>query len=428
MSAVSPLSPPLHKPSRTTRRVRQTGLRIALYSPGMVGLGHMRRNLLIAHALGASSLKPALLLLAEAREAGAFLMPPQVDCLTLPALRKNAAGQCTPRHLPLSLSAVIALRAETIRAALRSFAPDLLIVDHLPRGAFGELQPALSALRDRGRTRCVLGLRDVLEEPATVKQDWKRWQSAEAIRSYFDAVWVYGDPAVYDLSTECGFPASVSAKVTYTGYLDTRCRLDCEPTPVAELLQTLGLGARPLVLCLVGGGQDGAPLAEAFLRAPLPKETIGLVVAGPYMPAEDRQRLHALSAGRDNVRVVDFLSEPAPLLERADRVIAMGGYNSVCDVLAFRKHALIVPRGLPRREQTIRADRLAARGAFTVLHPEALSPAALGEWLATPARHGNATPRIDLGGLARLPALVRQVLEPDHDEAGAPADRLLQLA
>ncbi|HUG28226.1 MAG TPA: hypothetical protein VMK53_08005, partial [Gemmatimonadales bacterium] len=72
MSAVSPLAPPFPQPSRTTRRARHTGLRIALYSPGMVGLGHMRRNLLIAHALGASSLKPALLLLAEAREAGAF--------------------------------------------------------------------------------------------------------------------------------------------------------------------------------------------------------------------------------------------------------------------------------------------------------------------------------------------------------------------
>lgn len=387
----------------------------------------MRRNLLIAHALGASALRPALLLLAEAREAGAFPMPPQVDCITLPALRKDAAGGCTPRHLTLSLASVLALRAEAIRATLRSFAPDLLIVDHLPRGAFGELQPALSALRDRGRTRCVLGLRDVLEEPAVVRREWKRWQSAEAVRQYFDAVWVYGDRAVYDLVAECDLPAAVAARVTYTGYLDTRCRLDCEPTPVAELLQTLGLGSRRLVLCLVGGGQDGAPLADAFLRAPIPANTLGLVVAGPYMPTDDRRRLHALAAGRAEVRVVDFLSEPAALLERADAVVAMGGYNSICDVLAFEKPALIVPRGLPRREQAIRAERLAARGAFAVLDPDALSPAAIGRWLAAPRSEATA-PRVDLGGLARLPALVRAVLDARHDEARDPADRSLQLA
>jgi predicted glycosyltransferase len=397
------------------------GPRIALYSPGMVGLGHARRHLLIAQALAGSPLRPTLLLLAEAREAGAFPMPGQVDCVTLPALRKDSEGRCAPRHLGLPLRDVVALRAETIRATLRSFDPDVLIVDHLARGALGELQPALSALRaggregrgGRGRTRCILGLRDVLEEPNQVRREWRRWRTVAAIRAYYDTVWVYGDPAVYDLARECRFPRSVAGMMTYTGYLDSRRRLECEPAPGSHLLETLGLADRRLILCLVGGGQDGGPLAEAFLRVTLPPESVGVVVTGPFMPPDVRRAIHALGA-TNGIKIVDFLAEPAPLLERADCVIAMGGYNSVCDVLSFRKRALIVPRGLPRREQLLRAERLGAMGAFDVLDPSRLTPAALAEWIGARGPR-RAVPRIDVGGLTRLPALLASVLTADRD-------------
>jgi predicted glycosyltransferase len=389
----------------------------------MVGLGHMRRHMLIAQALVASPQRPTLLLLAEAREAGGFPMPPQVDCVTLPGLRKDANGHCAARHLPISLQDVVALRAETIRATLSAFAPDLLIVDHLARGALGELQPALAVLRAQGRTRCVLGLRDVLEEPAVVRREWKHWRTVAAIRTYYDAVWVYGDPAVYDLVRECGLPTTVANKVSYTGYLDSRQRLQCETVPAARLAETIGVAGGRVALCLVGGGQDGAPLAEAFVGARFADDMTGIVVTGPFMPAEARRRVHALAQANPAVKVVDFLSEPAPLLERADCVVAMGGYNSVCDVLSFRKPALIVPRGRPRREQLIRAERLGAMGAFEVLDPTMLTSDALGDWLAR-AHEPRTLPRVDLGGLGRLPELVRSVLPVQDHSAAPPAVRL----
>jgi predicted glycosyltransferase len=36
------------------------------------------------------------------------------------------------------------------------------------------------------------------------------------------------------------------------------------------------------------------------------------------------------------MQLIDFLPEPVALVERADRVIAMGGYNTVCEVLSSR--------------------------------------------------------------------------------------------
>ncbi|HYT04332.1 MAG TPA: hypothetical protein VEM13_05555, partial [Gemmatimonadales bacterium] len=95
----------------------------------------------------------------------------------------------------------------------------------------------------------------------------------------------------------------------------------------------------------------------------------------------------------------------------ADRVVAMGGYNTVYEVLSFEKPALIVPRVTPRREQLIRAERLRALGLVDVLHPEALSAAALSTWLArTPAPVRPARERIDFNGLRRVPQLLEELL------------------
>jgi predicted glycosyltransferase len=373
----------------------------------------MRRNLLVAQALAASPLRPTILLVAEAREAGGFSMPASVDCVTLPGLRKGSDGCCTPRSLPLSLREVVALRAEIIRTTLRAYAPDVLIVDHLARGALGELQPALAALRADARTRCVLGLRDVLEAPSAVRREWTRWRTAAAIRAYYDAVWVYGDQSVYDLTHEYRLPDSVAARLTYTGYLDSRRRLECEITSSQSLFSTLGIGDRRVALCLVGGGQDGGPLAEAFLRASLSSDMVGVLVTGPYMLPDSRSRVRALASSNPGFKVLDTLIEPTPLLDRADCVVAMGGYNSVCDVLSFGKRALIVPRGLPRREQQIRAERLGARGAFQVLDPRHLTPAAIASWVSTP-QSDAVLPRIDLGGLSRIPVLLEAVLASDR--------------
>ncbi len=120
----------------------------------------------------------------------------------------------------ISLQELIAVRAKVIRAALEEFEPDVLIVDYSLRGAVRELDPTLKYLRAAGRPRCVVGLRDVLSDPAVLHREWCRVANEAAIRDYYDAVWVYGDPAVYDPVREYRFPPDVAAKVRYTGYLD----------------------------------------------------------------------------------------------------------------------------------------------------------------------------------------------------------------
>jgi len=67
--------------------------RVALYSHDAMGIGHVRRNLLIAEALIATSRCTSALIIAGAREAAAFSLPAGVDCLTLPSVGKDQTGR-----------------------------------------------------------------------------------------------------------------------------------------------------------------------------------------------------------------------------------------------------------------------------------------------------------------------------------------------
>jgi predicted glycosyltransferase len=398
--------------------------RVVLYSHDTMGIGHMRRNILIAQTLAGPPTSAAVLLIAGAREASNFTLAPNVDCLTLPALRKVDNGHYASRKLRMSLGELIRLRAETIAAAVRAFRPDVLIADKEPRGALGELQPTLDWLRSEGRARCVLGLRDVLDDPATVRREWAESGNEQTLQQYYHAVWVYGDPAVYDLAREYGFSAEVRAKLTYAGYLDACQRLG-EATPGDDG----GPAQRPVssrryALCMVGGGQDGAQLAETFAAAAFPTGLSGVVLTGPYMPADSRAAIRSRAEGNPNLRVLDFVAEPCRLIRRAERVVTMGGYNTVSEILAFEKAALVIPRITPRREQLIRAQRLSELALFDMLHPDQLSPTAVGNWLARePGPMPRARRVIDLNGTRRLPGLLRSVLSIAGCGQSRPASR-----
>ncbi len=383
-------------------------LRIALYSHDTLGLGHTRRNLLVAQALGRLEPRPAILLLFGVREAAGCPFPPGAEALTLPAFRKDAQGGYRARTLDLPVERLAALRASMLRAALEEFDPDLLIVDKVPRGALGELEPALRMLRRRGRARLVLGLRDILDRPEAVAAEWRREGTLDTLRRYYDAIWVYGDSRIADPVREYGLPFDLAARVRFTGYLDPRGRLGGPETLTHGHLLPEG----PFALCVVGGGEDGAALVEAFADAAPPAGWARVIVTGPFLPDAAVYRLARRAEQDLGLQVLRFVEEPGRLLERAARVVAMGGYNTVAEILAYGKHALVVPRVRPRAEQLIRASRLARLGFLDLLHPDHLSAAAVSRWLATPLPvQPEVRARLDFNGLERLPGLAREVLD-----------------
>jgi predicted glycosyltransferase len=375
-----------------------------------MGLGHKRRNLLIAQTLGHSALQADILLISGMGDASTVAMPPGVDCLTLPALCKTVQGQYQPRRLGLELEEMIGLRSQLIRTAVKNFQPDVLIVDNVPRGVKRELDPTLEYVRSQPQIRCVLGLRDVLDTPEAVRRDWRRADNCTALRHDYDAIWIYGDPDLYDLRQEYGLPADLIAKTQPLGYLNQRDRLNYVRPQVRAGLDALNLPADNLVLCSVGGGQDGAALAQAFAQATFPEGMTGVLLTGPFMPPEVQHVLWERAAQNPQLRLVDYLEEPTLLMAQASRAIAMGGYNTTCEILSFQTPALLVPRIAPRQEQWIRAERLQQRGLVDVLHPTHLSPAALTTWLHQPVAPKQTRPPINLNGLDNLQAAMQQML------------------
>ena len=387
-------------------------LRIALYSHDAMGLGHMRRNLLLANTLRRFPVRADVLLISGARELNAFPLPPGVDCVTLPGFRKVWRKHYVPRRLHMDQDVLAHMRGRIIQTALEEFEPHVLIVDKHPRGLLHELDLALRSLGGRRCSpRIVLGLRDILDEPDIVRREWMDAGTDEALREFYDAIWIYGDPAVYNPLEEYGFAPDIAARVRFSGYLDPRLRYLTPPRPDSETAAAIA-GAESVVLCQMGGGQDGARVAVTFAETCIPDGSVGVIVTGPFMPTDARDRIRRLAAGRREIRVLDFVSDPESLLQRADRVITMGGYNSVCEVITAGKRTLVVPRIAPRTEQLIRAERMHSLGLIEMLHPSLLSADALSQWLATSdgERPVFTRQQIDFSGLERLPRMVGETM------------------
>lgn len=380
-------------------------LRVALYSHDAQGLGHIRRNLAIAHALRGSGAALDLLLLTSAPDAAHAGRPDGCDIVSIPALSKDERGQYRSRHLSVGSERVIAMRQALLHAALASFAPDVLIVDKHARGLRGELEPALEVVRRAGG-RVVLGLRDVLDDAAASASEWDEARTNRALEKWYDEVWVYGDPRAHDPLAGLAVPARVS--VRYTGYL-AHGRPPADPVTAT--------GGSPYVLAMVGGGGDGLGLARAFARAPMPEGHRGVLVVGPHMPQRDADEVRRIAAGRGELRVVRSAPDAAALIAGAAALVGMGGYNTVCEALAAATPMLVVPRIAPRREQLVRARALERLGAVDVLDPCSLAPDALAAWAARAVlRPARAVADLDLCGLARIPDFLADLVGADRQE------------
>jgi len=96
-------------------------------------------------------------------------------------------------------------------------------------------------------------------------------------------------------------------KTRYTGYVDPQSP-DRESSASGEPNPSHPAGA-PYVLCVVGGGQDGAGLARAFSRAKRPRDTRGLIVTGPFeMRGERPLRTGRHTYAREWVEGIRFIS------------------------------------------------------------------------------------------------------------------------
>jgi predicted glycosyltransferase len=92
-----------------------------------------------------------------------------------------------------------------------------------------------------------------------------------------------------------------------------------------------------------------------------------LLVLGPFMRSNLQADFIARVSLLERVHAITFEANVENLMAAASGIVAMGGYNTFCEILSFDKPALIVPRTEPRREQYIRASRAQALGLTQML-------------------------------------------------------------
>ncbi|HYG26960.1 MAG TPA: hypothetical protein VD906_08635, partial [Caulobacteraceae bacterium] len=236
------------------------GKRVLIYSHDSFGLGHLRRCRAIAHALVEAERDLSVLILSGSPIIGNFDFRARVDFVRVPGIIKLRNGEYTALKLHIGLEQTLALRASIVRHTAEVFDPDLFIVDKEPLGLRGEVEDTLRLLKRRG-TRLVLGLRDVMDEPALLEPEWRRKNVLPALRNLYDDIWVYGLPQICDPLAGLALPASVRRKMVFTGYL--RREIPASP-PSADLV---AFAQDPFILVTGGGGGDGDDLVDWVLRA-----------------------------------------------------------------------------------------------------------------------------------------------------------------
>lgn len=341
------------EPSRGAARLPDAAprSRVMIYSHDTFGLGHLRRSRAIANALVAERPGLSAIIVSGSPVIGSFEFGPGVDYVRVPGVTKLPDGDYRALNLNLSIDDATRLREAIILQTAETFAPDVLIVDKEPTGFRGEVLPTLAAMQRRG-CRIVLGVRDVMDEPSLLVPEWERKGAAEALASFYDEIWVYGLADIYRPLASLPMPERLVSNTVYTGYL--RRELPTEPSITVYPAITQG----PFILVTTGGGGDGDDVIDWVVSAyeadpdiPLP----ALIVFGPFINRDRRRLFLERIARHPKLDAIAFDTKLEVLMSRADAIVAMGGYNTFCEILSLDKPALIVPRTRPRREQLIRA-------------------------------------------------------------------------
>lgn len=338
--------------------------RILIYSHDSFGLGHLRRCRSIAHSLVGRYKGVSILILSGSPIIGSFDFKARVDFVRIPGIIKLKDGDYTSLGLHIDTEETLQMRESIIYHTAKSFKPDIFLVDKEPTGLKGEVVSTLEMLKHTGALN-VLGLRDVMDETQSLKEEWERKKVQPVLENLYDEIWVYGSKQMGNPIRGLGMPDLVMDKIHFTGFLEREIpNLDNWVAPVQI--------DEPFILVTSGGGGDGVDIIDWVLRAYEQDPTIpykAIMLTGPFMKLADQQDFHNRSEALDKVEIVKFVAHIEYLMEQAVGVVAMGGYNTFCEILSMQKRALIVPRSVPRQEQLIRAKTAVAQGLCSMLDP-----------------------------------------------------------
>jgi predicted glycosyltransferase len=391
---------------------RNSTYNILMYSHDTYGLGHIRRTMAIASYLLGPRIN--ILILTGSPIAGRFSFPEQIDFVRIPGMIKKTKDEYLPLSIKINARHALDIRKNIITATAKTFQPQLFIVDKEPLGLRKEVLPTLKWLqRCRPNTRAILGLRDIMDDAATVIKDWNEKGVYEVLESLYSEIWVYGDRQFYDPIVEYDISESISRKIHFTGYIPRKIP---GKEAVRNIRKELGVQQdEKLVVVTTGGGGDGYNVMRNYVdmlesvSGSLPFKSV--LITGPFMPKKKRRKIFK-RARKLGVRTYHFYRQMETIFAAADLVVSMGGYNTLCEILSQGTLSLVIPRETPRKEQMIRAQAFKSQnlvdyipwGDFT---PEILQEKILA-LLEAPEQYREAIAQFRLTGIETMQQRLRQ--------------------
>jgi predicted glycosyltransferase len=313
-----------------------------------------------------------------------------------------------------------AVRQAQLAQLATSLRPDVVITEHFP---FGRRQIAdeflglIAAAKAANRKVLVLAsVRDVLVTPRP-----DRIAEAERrLSELFDGVLVHGDRAFLPLEASWPVSSELAGRLHYTGYL-------APPSLRAERSNPGGLASGSGLLrsarndgeneILVSGGGSGAALplfrlciAAARLSDP---SRCWRILAGRGLSEPDFATLR--QSASPNVTVERARPDFPGLLAACALSISQAGYNTVLDLVAAGRPAIVVPfdEGA-ETEQAVRAEAMERAGLARCLRlsgADAARPAAFAAAVAAALEAGRPPPAaVDRGGAGKVAGIVTALL------------------
>jgi len=382
---------------------------VLIYVQHLLGSGHLRRAAILARALAST--------IAEVRIASGGVPVPDlsIGAARLEQLeplrceRDDFSALTDADGAPVD-AAFKRRRRERLLQLLEETRPDALIVEMFPFGRRQmrfELLPLLERARAmRPRPLIVASVRDILQ---TGRKPGRIAEAADWAETFFDHVLVHGDPALARFEETFPPAGRFAERIHYTGYLAP------EPPTAARP----GYPGWDEVVVSAGGGAVGAALMQAAVKArPLSRlgDKTWRLLTGHAIETKARAALRrAAKAAGGGVIIEDSRADFLSLLAASAVSVSQGGYNTVADILSAGARAVIVPFAAGgETEQTMRAERLAARGRAVMLAEDALEPAGLAQAIDAAAATTPGRSPVDLGGANTSLRLLRGWLK-SHD-------------
>ena len=385
--------------------------RIMIYVQSLHGIGHLVRACRIAEGLTKFA---NVLLISAGRAIPDFATPPSVPCLTLPGIHRDHSDMTIrSEDASVPLDEVLKNRSAILQQCILSSRADLLLIEYFPfqRWELGVeiIQVIERFKRANPRALVCCSVRDFPKLPA---DDRQRQLIAETIDTYFDTIFVHGDPRI------CGdwpgflMQPATKAPLRFTGYIAPAHRGSSADPGTAEN----GTHTEEAVLLSVGGGAGCFDILSAGVKAwhelvidgRVSGRTMKVFV-GPYVSASESRSLSAAIERARNVSMVPFSRAFLSMLPRASLSISCAGYNTCVETLSANVRTILIPsEGVS--DQRPRASRLAAAGVGSVIFPEQLTAEHLMSTISTELGKPRPATDIALNGMEITSHEIKELL------------------